>query len=160
MLVNTNRNRRVYIASPLFSQAELRFNKAIKQLLEPFFTVYLPQEDGGLMSEMVKEGIPSHIASETVFRLDVQAIKDCDYLLMVLDGRAIDEGAAFELGLAFSLGKECIGLQTDIRRLLPSGNNPMIKQALSHTFDSLDELRTWAEGVSFRTTQQTMQLLP
>lgn len=35
-----------------------------------------------------------------------------------------------------ALDKLCIGLQTDIRRLLTCGNNPMIESALSVVFSS------------------------
>ena len=53
--------------------------------------------------------------------------------------QAIDEGAAFELGYAFALGKECYGLQTDVRRLLSSGNNPMIEQSCKEIFTSIND---------------------
>jgi hypothetical protein len=41
-----------------------------------------------------------------------------------------------------------VGLQTDIRRLLPTGNNPMIECALPVVVDSVDELLTRLEGSS------------
>jgi nucleoside 2-deoxyribosyltransferase len=66
-----------------------------------------------------------------VFEGDLEAIRNSDVLLMILDGRAPDEGACFELGYAYSLNKVCVGLQTDVRRLLTIGNNPMIVGALT-----------------------------
>jgi nucleoside 2-deoxyribosyltransferase len=65
-------------------------------------------------------------------------------LLIVLDGRTVNEGASFELGVAYALEKTCLGLQTDPRRLLPIGNNPMIDAALSQVFASIHELICWA----------------
>jgi nucleoside 2-deoxyribosyltransferase len=134
----------IYIASPLFSQAELHFNTIIRGALEPKFNVYLPQEDGELLNDTVEFGGDVQSAIKRIFLCDVEAIRKCDILLIVLDGRTVDEGAAFELGVAFALGKTCFGLQTDPRRLLQVGNNPMISGPLVHIFSSLDELRSWA----------------
>ena len=81
------------------------------------------------MSEMVNEGIESDIAACRVFRRDMDAIRQAGYLIAILDGRTIDEGVAFEIGVAFSHAKRCVGLQTDSRRLASWGNNPMITGA-------------------------------
>lgn len=137
------RKKTVYIASPLFSQAELEFNIRIREVLEPHFRTYLPQEDGELLNDTVQSGGDISAAIMRIFLCDIEAIKKCDILLMVLDGRTIDEGAAFELGVAFALGKICFGLQTDPRRLLPVGNNPMISCPLDYIFSSLNELQEW-----------------
>lgn len=61
-------------------------------------------------------------------------------LIAVLDGAHIDEGVAFEIGFANARGCLCLGLQTDTRRALPSGNNPMIGRALSSIFATPDQL--------------------
>ncbi len=134
---------RIYLAGPLFSDAERRFNIRLTQGLEKWADVYLPQRDGGLMSDMVCEGVPSDIAACRVFRRDMDAIRQADYLIAILDGRAIDEGVAFELGIAFSHAKRCVGLQTDSRRLASWGNNPMITGALETIFHSPDDLIAW-----------------
>ncbi|MGY3362466.1 nucleoside 2-deoxyribosyltransferase [Bradyrhizobium sp. GM0.4] len=63
--------------------------------------------------------------------------------MIVLDGRTVDEGAAFELGYAFAAGKVCVGLKTDPRMLLPIGDNPMIEVALRKIFHDEDELVDW-----------------
>jgi hypothetical protein len=55
---------RVYLAAPLFSEAERSFNIRVTGMLEEAMEVYLPQRDGGLMSEMVSAGVPSAIAGE------------------------------------------------------------------------------------------------
>jgi nucleoside 2-deoxyribosyltransferase len=139
---------KLYFAAPLFNDMERSFNKAIAQHLASFFDVFLPQQDGGLMVDMVRDGTRPAEAARTVFRMDIDALNKCNVLLIVLDGRTIDEGAAFELGYAFALGKTCVGLQTDVRRLLTSGNNPMIACSLHHLFQDLDELLTWARQYS------------
>jgi nucleoside 2-deoxyribosyltransferase len=138
----------VYLAGPLFSDAERSFNLKLKRLLVPCFDVYLPQEDGGLLVDMIAEGAPPKVASRHVFLGDVQAIRDADLLIIILDGRSVDEGAAFELGFAYALGKPCYGLKTDPRQLLAIGNNPMIDGPLEYIFQSVDELVDWAKEVS------------
>lgn len=142
---NTNRKKKpkVYLAGPLFSDGERTFNELVTQSLEVLVDVYLPQRDGGLMSEMIRNGIPSDMAARRVFRGDINAIHEADYLIAILDGRAIDEGVAFELGFAFSLSKRCVGIQTDSRRLASWGNNPMIAGALEHVFHSVEDVLLW-----------------
>ena len=48
---------KVYLAGPLFSDAELTFNESLAFELEKLVDVYLPQRDGGIMSEMIKDGV-------------------------------------------------------------------------------------------------------
>lgn len=139
---------RIYIAGPLFSAAEREFNSRLKELLSPYFSVYLPQEDGGLLVDMVAEGVPVEEATKRVFLMDVDAIEGCDVVLIVLDGRTVDEGAAFELGFAFARAKACFGLRTDPRQLLTTGNNPMIESPLKQVFADTTSLVKWAR--SFR----------
>jgi nucleoside 2-deoxyribosyltransferase len=137
---------KLYFAAPLFSDAERSFNKSIVNELQQYFDVYLPQEDGCLMAELIADGIQPATAAKTVFSLDMIAIDRCEALLIVLDGRAVDEGAAFELGCAHSRGKLCVGLQTDPRRILTNRNNPMIDCALSEVFHDVNALFDWARS--------------
>lgn len=134
---------RAYLASPLFSDAERMFNETLSRQLEDLVEVYLPQRDGGLMRDMVNNGINPSIASGQIFQCDIGAICRSDYVIAVLDGGTIDEGVAFELGVAFSHTKRCIGLQTDSRRLSTWGTNPMIKNALEMSFLSVDGIIQW-----------------
>lgn len=116
----------VYLSAPLFSDGERAFNEMLAGQLQQWVDVYLPQRDGGLMSDMVREGVCADVAACRVFRRDMQAIRDANCVVAVLDGRTVDEGVAFELGVAVSLSKSCIGLQTDSRRHSTWGNNAMI----------------------------------
>jgi nucleoside 2-deoxyribosyltransferase len=134
----------LYFAAPLFSSAELSFNQQLAGTLASWFDVYLPQRDGGLLIDLVRRGVDVDVAYESIFRRDMDALRESSVCLMVLDGRSVDEGASFELGVAYSLGKVCIGLQTDARRLLPLGNNPMVQCALRHVFHDADGLLEWA----------------
>jgi nucleoside 2-deoxyribosyltransferase len=136
---------RLYLAGPLFSEAELTYNRSIERLLSKYFSVYLPQRDGNLFVDVISSGYTVNEAQRQVFESDCNALADCGVFLLIMDGRVIDEGAAFELGLAYAQGKMCCGLQTDPRRLLPHGNNPMISSALSAVFSSTQELTMWCE---------------
>ena len=157
----STRGPRVYLAGPLFSEAERTFNVRVTELLEEFTEVYLPERDGELMTDLIDTGVPSDVAASRVFRRDMDAIRQADYLIAILDGRAIDEGVAFELGVALSHSKRCIGLQTDCRRLAAWGNNPMITGALEVRFTSLAALMEWfkAEALVERTTSPAVQHL-
>ena len=133
----------IYIAAPLFSAAEREFNARLKASLLSCCDVFLPQDDGDLLVDLIAAGVPAGHARERIFQRDIAAIDRCDIVLIVLDGRAVDEGAAFELGYGFARSKMCIALQTDPRRLLPTGNNPMIERPLEASFSSIDELAEW-----------------
>lgn len=141
---NVNTRKKIYVAGPLFSEAERTFNSKLKEQLEKHLDVYLPQEDGGLLVEMISQGIPVEQAKREVFRRDMIALRDCDALIIILDGRSIDEGASFELGCAYTLNKPCFGLKTDPRQLLRVGDNPMIEAALRETFKDIPQLALWA----------------
>jgi nucleoside 2-deoxyribosyltransferase len=140
----------VYLAAPLFSQGERERNRAIRDRLSVFANVYLPQEDGDLIVDLVRNGMPIERAKSEIFQQDIQAINCCDVLIILMDGRSIDEGASFELGYAFALGKTCVGLKTDPRTLLPFGDNPMIEAALRHIFREETDLYAWLERLSAR----------
>lgn len=118
----------------------------LRNTLSGLCDVYLPQEDGALLVDLVANGMPVNEAKSAIFSRDLQAIERCDILLLVMDGRVIDEGACFELGYAFSRGKICIGLKTDVRSLLTIGDNPMIECALREIFGDIDEVSGWIQN--------------
>lgn len=135
--------KNVYLAAPLFNERERQFNKYLRNLLISHFNVFLPQEDGLLLEDLVAKGIEKDIAEKTIYNADIFAMKESDIIVAVLDGANIDEGVAFELGFCHALQKLCIGLQTDTRRQLPTGNNPMIGQSCEKIFTNIDEMVIW-----------------
>ncbi len=73
----------------------------------------------------------------------------CDVFLFLTDGRVPDEGAAVELGIAYThrhlAGGErlIVGLRTDTRTAFThAALNPMISQALDHLCHTIEELET------------------
>lgn len=55
-------------------------------------------------------------------------------VVAVLDGVAVDEGVAFELGYAYAKGKFCVGFSTDSRRGAGYFKNPMCEGSIVDTF--------------------------
>lgn len=99
----------VYLAAPLFSEAERDFNRKVAgKLREAGFDVWMPQE-----SLFVKEG--SLEEKRRIYEVDITALRKCDVVVAVLDGVDVDCGVAFEIGYAVALGKPVVGLKTDHR---------------------------------------------
>ena len=128
----------IYVAAPLFSVAERRFNAELTGLLEAAgFDVFLPQRDGAERDRPPYSAMPPEARRAAMFELDVAKVIACDVLLIVLDGRVPDEGACFELGVAYAEmrrvqpRKRLIGLQTDVRAaFLGAKLNPMLAVSL------------------------------
>lgn len=133
----------VYFAAPLFNENEREFNRRLVDRIEPHVEVFLPQRDGSLLADMVQAGVNVEVAERRIFEQDQQAMGRSNLLIAVLDGAHIDEGVAFEIGFSSALGCVCVGLQTDVRRALPTGNNPMIGGSLKHVFSTSEELSDW-----------------
>jgi nucleoside 2-deoxyribosyltransferase len=140
--------KKIYIAGPLFSDAERSANEAMCYILEKWCDVFLPQRDGYLVPNLIARGLSPEEAYRFVFQRDVNAIEASDAIIVNLDGRAVDEGAAFELGVAHALGKLCIGYRTDVRVLLEWGLNPMVVVPLSKIMSTPSELEAWAAEFS------------
>lgn len=138
--------KKIYIAAPMFSYAELAFNEKIANVLEKnSFEVFLPQRSGYKLVELMKEMTPCE-ARKKIFAKDILAVKDADVLLIILDGRTIDEGACVELGFGYALGKLCYGLKTDPRTMMNGQINPMVSECLQDIFISVDELVLGLKG--------------
>lgn len=93
---------RIYLAGPLFTAAELAYNKLIKDLILESLEdvrVYLPQEHE---QEHVGFYAPS------IFLADKTAIDESDIVVAVLDGSDVDSGTAWEVGYAYSPRNSCL----------------------------------------------------
>lgn len=145
---------RAYLAAPLFNDMERSFNLSIEGSISPHIDVFLPQRDGQLLKELVSAGVSIPEARAMIFQGDLRAIDSSHILVAVLDGRTIDEGVAFELGYARALGKFCVGLKSDDRVMLPTGDNPMIVEGCHQICTGLAELvaavQSHLDGLSVR----------
>jgi nucleoside 2-deoxyribosyltransferase len=135
---------RVYLAAPLFCQAETDFNaKVADSLRKANVEVFLPQENF-----VAVDGADRDAQAVKAFALDISEIERSDSLVIILDGRVPDEGACFELGFAYARGKPCYGLKTDVRNSEMGGDNIMLSEALRvPAFRSVSELVAHFGGI-------------
>jgi nucleoside 2-deoxyribosyltransferase len=128
----------VYFAAPLFNQGEKDFNLELTKVLEDHgYQVFLPQRDGYLAAEL--EGMAEDELTEMIFDKDYSEVLKADALFMNLDGRAPDEGACVELGIAYANGKRCYAVKTDARSVEYGMDiNPMITGCCTKVFKNLD----------------------
>ncbi len=100
---------KVFLAAPLFSEAEREFNSKIAEKLRgKGFEVWLAQE-----APFIEKG--THKEKRMIYEGDVLALKRSDVLVAILDGAGVDSGVAYEMGFAKALGKPIIGFKTDYR---------------------------------------------
>lgn len=128
-------SQKIFLAGPLFSEAERNYNLAIAvRLRKEGFQVWLPQEEG-----IIKQGTAPE--KEYLFKKDLEGIRDSTVILAILDGTDVDAGTAFELGYAHAIGKPLYGMKTDYRSFSPVENvNLMIEVPVRQIFRSLEEV--------------------
>ncbi len=136
---------KIYIAGPLFSEAELEYNLQLDYFLKNLgYKTFLPQRDGYKLADLLSRDIHISTAMDIIFKRDLDEIRNSDIIIFIMDGRVPDEGACFEIGYAYALGKECIGIKTDSRALMHNLDNPLIVGALDNriarNFQELREL--------------------
>ena len=101
---------RVYLAGPLFSEAERAFNRTLRDLLQAhLFQVYLPQEAAEAPGRKPD-------ADGAIYGSHVAALQDTDVVVAVCDGPDADSGTAWEMGYATARGIPVMALRTDSRR--------------------------------------------
>jgi len=115
----------VYLAAPLFSEAECDFNRKLRDLIKgEGFQVFLPQEDSNNI----------HVEKnrqEIIFNKNLVALDRSDIIVAVIDGADVDSGTAWEIGYAYAKGKQVFGLKTDFRTLGIEGTvNLMIERSI------------------------------
>jgi nucleoside 2-deoxyribosyltransferase/predicted secreted protein len=110
--VTTFSRYRVYLAAPLFSEAERTFNVMVaSRLRENFFEVCLPQEAGD------DSDTREQSEQNRLFDTNLLALRDSDITVAIVDGADADSGTAWEMGYSFARGKPVIALRTDFRRV-------------------------------------------
>ncbi len=135
---------KLYLAGPLFTQAERSWNRHLADLLTSGgHDVFLPQAEIGAIATL---------DAESVFRLDVDGVRSADAVVAILDGADPDSGTSFECGLAFAIGTPILLVRTDFRAGgdgLPGQKlgtvNLMLAQAASAVVSRTDPLATLAE---------------
>jgi nucleoside 2-deoxyribosyltransferase len=117
----------IYLAGPVFTLAERRFNEELANELErlsPSLQVFLPQRYD-------KEFQDNPDFSQKMFACLVAALDNCTVVVAILDGPDADSGTSFEMGYARARGKRVIGVRTDFRGSEDHGLNLMLSNACS-----------------------------
>ena len=84
---------KLYLAAPLFSEAERSFNLALADALSAAgHEVYLPQRDTPRSEEPAR--------TTTIFRANLAALSNVDAVVVVCEGPQVDDGTAWEIGYA------------------------------------------------------------
>ena len=139
---------KIYVAGPLFNEMERARNEEIAELVESCGVVtYLPQRDGGIFSEMLASDQTVEEVRKNIFKDDVTAIRECDIILCLLDGRVPDEGMCIELGMAHVLGRKCFAYRTDSSVSEAEGMNIILEGVLSAVFTNKEELKVYLSSL-------------
>lgn len=104
---------RVYLAGPLFTLAERRFMAHLRDLAGE-----LPGVEAVWPGDLFPAGELAGLgeaAKHHIFKGCVEALESCDLIVAVLDGPAVDDGTAWEVGYAYARGLPAWGLRTDFR---------------------------------------------
>ncbi len=131
---------KVFIAGPLFSQAEREFNLEVDKYLDKHgFETFLPQREvGDLWKRIRKRG---RRAYKIIYEADLQGLEKADVVVAILDGSDVDSGTAFEVGYACAQGKPVIGLKTDMRVFAREEEvNNMLAQGVRKIVENFDDL--------------------
>ncbi len=124
--------KQIYLAGPLFSQAEREFNEILRdKLVEMGFSVFLPQEDG-------EDDIYNRVENNQrkIFENDVKGVDTSDIVLAVLDGGSdVDSGTAWEMGYAYAKNIPVLGLKTDFRTF---GEDGIVNLMMEMTVEALE----------------------
>ncbi len=118
---------KIYLAAPLFTTAERRFNRRLAaELAErlPNAEIMLPQDFR--VGKQTSFNDRRH--ARALFDRCMEALDEADAVLAVLDGADADSGVCFEAGYARALGKRVIGLRTDFRQLQVRGLNIVLAE--------------------------------
>ena len=118
----------IYLAGPLFSLAERRFNEEFAKGLERSIVpsmVILPQDHAAKVGEATG-------FAELMYSFALDAINHSDVVVAILDGADSDSGTCIEIGYAKAKGKTIIGVRTDFRTGEDQGLNLMVSNICSH----------------------------
>lgn len=116
--------KKIYIAAPLFSEADRVYNELVTRKIEAIksndglynsFNCYLPQRNEAINDKT------NFADSIMIYEGDTSKLAECDILVCLLDGTVVDPGVAAEIGWVAGFNssnnkkKKIIGLFTDSR---------------------------------------------
>ena len=125
----------LYIAAPLFTEAERAFNVVLARALEAEgHRVYLPQRDTPAADGAGR--------TATIFAANLSALIRADAVVAVCDGPQVDDGTAWETGYAYSRNTQVFGLRTDTRvgQQVDERVNLMVLECLTKLSSTIEQL--------------------
>ena len=141
----------IYFAGPLFTPYERSFiDECTAALRADGFEIFVPHEHA------LATGV--HITAAAIFAQDRPGIEGADAMLAILDGPAVDDGTACEIGMFHALmqadpsKKGIVGLLTDIRgthsestriNLFVRGTIENVGRIVTSIEEARDVLRAW-----------------
>jgi nucleoside 2-deoxyribosyltransferase len=136
---------RLYLAAPLFSEAEKRFNLYLRdQINRSGYETYLPQEQGEEARHRAKKD------DKAVFFRHIQALNKVDAVVAVCDGPDADSGTAWEAGYACAMGTPVIVLRTDSRTIGPGRSVNLMLEQSSEVVVTIDDLIQYLSTIPFK----------
>lgn len=126
---------KIYCAGPLFNPKEREDMNSIATALEAAgYSVFLPQRDGlelaRLLPVLTEKGISgeeaSNVLNKAIFSLDVFEVINSNGVILNINGRVPDEGAAVEAGIAWAHDKQIVIFKNDDRSLIQGNCNPLV----------------------------------
>lgn len=126
------RKQMIYIASPFFSEDEIRILSQVEEILSRRgYEYFSPRE------HEIRDGAPgSSEWSQAAFLMDRAAIDECEVLLMIYHGNYSDSGTSWECGYAYAKGKPVIAVH------IGDNSNLMVHESATANI-SLEELETY-----------------
>lgn len=126
---------RVYLAAPLFSEAERAYNCSVAALLrEHLFSVHLPQECGDSSAERSADH------TQNIFTENLAALSEADLVVAVIDGSDADSGTAWEMGYAYAQGTPVVALRTDFRQVGATEQVNLMLEGAARVTGSMESL--------------------
>lgn len=103
---------RIYLAGPLFSEAERDWLKKLQlELQDAGYEVVWPYE----LFEQSEVDSWGDKAAQKIMEHCRDALVGCDLAVALLDGAQVDDGTAWEIGFARAKGIPVFGIRTDFR---------------------------------------------
>lgn len=102
-----------YLANGLFGLGDRLVNELVAKEVRvaiPGVDLYVPQENLAINDKS------AYADSLAIANADIEALKNSDFLVAIIDGVEIDAGVAAEIGAFFMLNRPIFGLYTDTRQ--------------------------------------------
>jgi nucleoside 2-deoxyribosyltransferase len=135
--------KKVYIAGPLFDDHERSYLEKISNILERnSFETFLPHRDAGLV-----EGEFTIKKKSNIFDTDMKYLESADIVVALLTGRDVDSGTSAEIGYAYALNKQLIGINANNIKVLNNFIWGLFEYG-ENIFESLEDFEDYLVNLS------------